>query len=269
MELFTFTNIVLLLLTGTFSGLVAGLMGVGGGLINVPALYFVFQMVGYPRENCFHMALGTSLAIIIFTSSSAARIHYQNQNVNFKVAIIAGITGIIGSFAASLTAVSLSDSVLKKAFAVLLFAAAIRLLTKKQKSVAQHQDIRLEVWRLSLIGISSGMLAGFFGIGGGLVGVPLFILWVNLSPHKAVGSSSLMVVILALFATIGYAVSSPPAPLAMSIGYVNLPAWILVSCSSILAAYFGAKIAARTSAKTLTFIFVGGLVLVATKMLID
>ena len=269
MELFTVTNILLLLLTGILSGLLAGLMGVGGGLVNVPALYYVFQMVGYPKENCFHMALGTSLAIIIFTSSSAARTHHNNQNVNIKVALIAGATGIIGSFAASLIAVNLSDSLLKKAFAILLYVAAIRLITKKPKNNVAQKEIRPETSRLAIIGVLSGLLAGFFGIGGGLVGVPLFILWIHLSPHKAIGSSSLMVVILSISAALGYALSSPAVQLPMSWGYVNLPAWILVSCSSILAAYFGAKIAASVSARTLTFIFVGGLIVVATKMLID
>ena len=269
MELLTPLYILLLLVAGVFSGLAAGLMGVGGGLINVPALYYVFQAAGYPQDTCFHMALGTSLAIIVFTSSSSARTHNEHNNVLWRVALIAGFGGILGSLGASFTAVTLSDTLLKKAFAVVMYLAALRMMTRKQPAIQEDLVMRTETWRLLIIGLASGVFAGFFGIGGGLVGVPLFMMWANLSPHQSVGSSSAMVVILGLFGALGYALSTPPQHLAYNLGYVNIPGWILIACSSILAAHFGAKIAAKTKPKTLTIIFACGLILVGTKMLLD
>jgi uncharacterized membrane protein YfcA len=129
--------------------------------------------------------------------------------------------------------------------------------------------MRLEIWRLSIIGLLSGIFAGFLGIGGGLVGVPLFMLWCRISPHKSVGSSSAMVVILGLFGALGYAVSTPPIHLPYSLGYVNFPGWILIGSLSILAAHFGAKIAAKTKPKTLTIIFACGLIAIGIKMLFE
>lgn len=262
-------HILLYLLTGVGSGLAAGLMGVGGGLVNVPALYYVFQAAGYPADQCFHLALGTSLAIIVVTSSSAAWTHRASGNLIGRVSIVAGFGGIAGSLVASLLAVQTPDNMIKKAFALLLFAAAFRLVRRKDKTFTASAGLRLETWRLAMIGLASGVLAGFFGIGGGLVGVPMFILWVGLPPHKAIGSSSGMVVILGAFGALGYLISSPPQPMDFSLGYVNFPAWILVAGSSILFAHLGARIATRTSPRKLTILFACGLILVAVKMLIS
>ena len=262
-------SIVIFLVTGVASGLAAGLMGVGGGLINVPALYYVFQTLGYPQEHCLHMALGTSLAIIIFTSTSSARTHYKKGNLIPRVALTAGVGGVLGALAASLIAVRLSDTILRIAFALFLYLAAARLILNKQPEAdTTEADFRLGFPLLAAIGLGSGILSGFFGIGGGLIGVPLFILAAKLTPHKAVGSSSGMVVILAIFGALGYAFSTPPVPLANTFGFVQIPAWILVASSSILSAHFGAVIASKVSSKKLTIIFVIGLVLVATKMLL-
>jgi uncharacterized protein len=269
METITITHILAFLGIGVFSGLAAGLMGVGGGLINVPGLYYVFVALGYPQQHCFHMALGTSLAIIVFTSTSAARTHYVKGNFIPRVMLIAGIAGIAGAFGSSILALNLSDTVLKKAFAVVLYLAAVRIFTKKPPAEGVNDEMRLEVWRLAIIGLGSGLLAGLFGIGGGLVGVPLFMLWAKISPHQSVGSSSGMVVILALFGAIGYATGHIPVenPLPGFVGYINLIAWISVAASSILTARVGATLAAKSSPRTLSIIFACGLVIVATKML--
>ena len=269
MDILSVENIALCLAAGLFSGLAAGFMGVGGGLVNVPALYFVFQAAGYPQELCFHLALGTSLAIIVFSSTSSARTHFRNGNLLLPVATIAGLCGIIGSFAAASTAVILSDTLLKKAFAVLLLAAAIRLFRGRKTPAPIEGEVRLEPWRLAAIGLAAGVLAGFFGIGGGLVGVPLFILWAKIPPHKAIGSSSGMVVILSAAGAIGYALSTPSQHLAYSIGFVNLPGAALIAVSSIYFAGLGANLAARSTPGKLTVIFVIGLVLVGFKMLFD
>lgn len=262
-------TLLLFLATGVFSGLAAGLMGVGGGLVNVPALYYMFKVAGYPPDLCFHMALGTSLAIIVFTSLSAARTHHKKGNLILRVTLVAGFLGVVGSFVAALTAINLSGTVLKIAFAVLLYGAAVKMFTgKKTDEAGVVDEMRTETWRLGIIGISSGILAGFFGIGGGLVGVPMFILWGKLPPHKAVGSSSGMVCILGLFGALGYAISNPPVPLANCVGYVHIPAWILVAASSILFAHLGAVIATKASPRVLSIIFACGLLVVATKMLI-
>jgi len=269
MELLNIVNVLLCLVTGIFSGLAAGLMGVGGGLVNVPALYFVFQQAGYPKEQCFHLALGTSLTIIILTSLSAAKTHYTKGNLILRVSLICGFMGIAGSFAASLTAVNLSDSLLKKAFAVMLIVAGIQMLTKKNPPNPSESEMNLETWRLGIIGLGSGILAGFFGIGGGLIGVPLFVLWSKMGQHKAVGSSSGMVIILAVFGALGYALSKPPIPMDYSFGYINFPACLMVAATSIVFASIGARLAAKVNARVLTIIFVCVAGLIALKMIIS
>ena len=267
METLSLAHVILYLLVGVASGLAAGLMGVGGGLVNVPGLYYGFRLAGYPTEHCFKMALGTSLAIIVITSASSARTHRNNGNLIPRVSLIAGFWGIAGAFAASLTAINLSDSILKKAFAILLLLAAYKIFTRKKKESEGANEMQTQWWRLAIIGIASGILAGFFGIGGGLMGVPLFMLWARIPPHKAVGSSAGMVVILAAFGALGYLISSPGVLLPYSLGYVNFPAWISVACSSIIAAHFGAVLAAKSSPKVLSIIFGIGLLAVAAKMI--
>lgn len=270
MEILNLTYILLLLGAGIFSGLAAGLMGVGGGLINVPALFYIFKAMDHPQSESWFYATGTSLAIIILTSLSAARTHYSSKNLLIRVSVIAGLFGALGSSIAVSIAVNMSDVVLRISFAILLFAAGIKLAARKEKKTEAtlESEFQLQVWKLGIIGFFSGILAGFFGIGGGLIGVPLFMIWSKLTPHKAIGSSCGMVVILSVFGALRNALETVQVPMEFSIGYINLPAWILTACSSILAAHFGARLANRAKAKTLTIIFACGLFATGIKMLI-
>lgn len=235
-------EILLYALVGTFAGLAAGLLGVGGGIVNVPALDLIFLRRGIEENLAFHLALGTSLAIIIVTSGSAVVGHYRKKMVDIGFGLRVGVAGIAGAVLGSVLASLLTADALKPAFGLLLVATAAKLLIDKTVAVPPQR----RGWIPAIcIGLAAGLASGFFGIGGGIAGVPLLILVAGMSPPAAVATSSLVVCVLSLFGAATYAVTghAATAHLAHTIGYVHLIALIFVAPLSILTARLGVSLA--------------------------
>ncbi len=236
------TYALIYLVVGIFAGLTAGLLGIGGGIVNVPALDIIFARQGISPEITFHMALGTSLAIIVITSSSAAYAHYRKGKINIRFAWRTGLSGVGGAVLGGYLASLQPASVLEPAFGGLLILAGVRLLTDRLPEGGQERsDFRLA----ALIGIVSGVGSGFFGVGGGIIAVPLLIWLVRMSPLNAVATSSMIIVMLSIFGAGTYAVTGfhVTADIPYALGYVHLLALIFVAPLSILTARLGVWVA--------------------------
>ncbi|HPM78832.1 MAG TPA: sulfite exporter TauE/SafE family protein, partial [bacterium] len=191
--------ILLYLLVGLAAGLVAGLLGVGGGIINVPALNLIFTTLGYDAAHTFHLAIGTSLGIIIFTSASAAYTHYRNGNINLPYALKISLIGIGGSVLGAYLAGLLPGTSLKPLFGGLLCFAGLQMLLDRQSQ--RPGELRTGWKSAGFIGVVAGLIAGFFGVGGGVAAVPLMLWLSRFEPKIAVATSSVVVVAFALFGT--------------------------------------------------------------------
>jgi len=238
---------------GLFAGFVAGLLGVGGGLIIVPVLTFVFAAHHFPEAYVAHLALGTSLASIVFTSISSFRAHHAHGAVNWKIwrEVTPGI--ITGTLLGSVLVAWLSTAFLKGFFVVFLFYVGTQMMLDiKPKASRELPGLPGMFAAGNVIGAVSSLV----GIGGGTLSVP-FMTWCNVKLHQAIGTSSAIGFPIAVAGTVGYIanglrVESLPEH---SLGFVYLPALAAIAVASVLTAPLGAKLAHRLPVKKLKKIF--------------
>lgn len=252
-----------LLLAGFFAGVLAGLLGIGGGIVIVPVLYFLFQEFGISADVAMFVAIGTSLAIIIATSLSSLRSHHKRGGVDWDLLKSWSPGVIIGVIAGTYIASLLNGNMLVILFSILAFCISIRFLFfSKSASLSNKLPGQpLESIFTFLIGSLSVMV----GIGGGSFTVPILTAY-NYPIRKAVACSSGIGLLIAIPGAIGFIVAgwgaegTPPG----SIGYVNLLGFALIAPMTVLCAPLGAKITHSISPHYLTKIF--GIFLLATSI---
>ncbi|AZQ85267.1 sulfite exporter TauE/SafE family protein [Colwellia sp. Arc7-635] len=252
-------------LLGAIVGFFAGLLGIGGGLIIVPVLVYLLPLMGISAELAFPMALATSLASIIFTSSSAAFAHHKNGNIPWSIARKLVLSVAIGALLGAVIAGMLSLKALTIIFAsaVLILAAYMFLSIKVQRSVTLPTR-----WGLQSIGLFTGVLASLMGIAGGAILVPI-LMYCSLSMRQAIGVATASGIIVAFFGALGYVVIGfgqsdlPP----WSIGYIYLPALLGIVLTSSLFAPLGVKAGAKLPLSYMKKGFALFLMLVAFKMI--
>lgn len=250
---------------GAFAGFFAGLLGVGGGAIMVPILTSIFLAEGFPKSEVVHLALGTSMAAIIFTSISSLRAHHAHGAVLWKV--VRGMTpGILfGTFGATFVAALLPTRPLTIFFACFISYVAVQMLLNIKPK--PHRDLPGALG-LGAVGLGIGGVSALVAIGGGSLSVP-FMTWCNVKAHNAIGTSAALGLPIAVAGAIGYLVNGwghPGLP-PLTAGFIYLPALVLVTLVSTLVAPFGARLAHRLPVATLKRVFAGVLVALVVKML--
>lgn len=236
-------SLVQYLLIGACAGVLSGLLGIGGGLIIVPILAFTLSAAGVPTDHVMQMALGTSLATIIFTSISSAGVHHRHQAVNWELvcSIAPGI--IAGSLLGSWLAAKLQTDILKLIFTIFVFAVGTELMFNAHPKPRRKLPARMAV---TYVGAVIGALSSLVGIGGGSLSVP-FMVYCNVSMREAVGTSSAIGFPIALAGATGYAIAGyqvqglPP----FTVGYIYLPALAGIALASVLTVPIGARLAHR------------------------
>jgi len=257
--------ILLYLAAGCGAGFLAGLLGVGGGLVIVPILMFIFAAQHFPADHMIHLAIGSSLASIMFTSVSSLRAHHAHGAVNWTIVkqITPGI--LFGTLAGTFLVAKLPASLLKGFFILFVFFMATQLLMNIKPKPARQLPGSVGMFTA---GGFIGMISSFVGIGGGSLSVP-FMTWSNVKIHEAIGTSAAIGFPIAMAGTIGYIVNG----LAInnlpdwSLGFVYLPSLACLVVSSVIVAPFGAKAAHKLPVATLKKIFAVFLYLIGTKLL--
>lgn len=257
--------IIAYLSLGAVVGFFAGLFGIGGGGIMVPVLTTFFVTQRFPTEHIVHSALATSMAAIITTSLSSLKAHHKRGAVNWS--IVKGMsTGILlGTFAATFLASYLSSLPLAIFFVIFMFYVAFKILLEPKSSTRRELPNTLG---LSAVGGGIGIVSALVAIGGGTLTVP-FLTWCNIKIQHAIGTSAAIGLPIALAGTLGYFISGLDAKgmPEYSLGYIYLPAVVLISAVSFLTAPTGVKLAHSLSVGILKKLFAGLLVLLALKML--
>jgi hypothetical protein len=256
----------LYLALGALAGTLAGLLGIGGGLVIVPVLIFCFGLQGIDSGIAAHLAVGTSLATIIFTSISSIRSHNRRQAVRWDLfrPMTAGIVGgaVLGAFTASL----LTGDALMLIIGVFVIAVAINMLFDVKSRPGR--DVPGGVG-LALAGGGIGWVSALFGIGGGTVTVP-FLSWCNVRMQQAVGTSAacgLPIAVAGALANIATGWNHADLP-PYSVGFIYLPALLGVILTSVLFARVGAVQAHRLDAVLLKRIFAVLLLIVGIRFLL-
>lgn len=258
--------IPLLIVLGLAAGFMAGLLGIGGGAVLVPGLFFLFQTLGYPQDALMHLSVGTSLAIIIPTGLSSARAHFRRGAVRVDLMKHIG-PGIVAGVAAGIhIAGILSGRELTFVFAsALICFAALMQIPPKVREDSSHT---IGIAKGSIGGFGVGALSSLMGIGGATLNVP-FMTLNGVGIRNAVATASALGPFIALPGTLGFiAIGWGEAGLPpFSLGYINLLAALLIAPLGVLAAPYGAAAAHKVSVTALRRIFSAFIVLVAGKMM--
>ena len=243
------TEIFLYLFLGTFSGILAGLFGIGGGIIIIPALFFTFGYLGFEQEIISHMVIGTSLGIIVFSSISSTYSHNRRKVVVWDLIKIVGPSIFIGSALGAITADQLSSETLRSLIAIFLILVSIQMAFQFPPP---KQNPSTTVTGPLTVGLGIGWLSGIFGIGGGVFSVPYFF-HRGFSMTQSIGSSAACGIPIAISGSISYMLVGSGNHLLPenTFGYVYFPAMILVGIASLLTAKVGVKAAHRIKQKKL------------------
>ncbi len=254
------------LLLGAMVGFFAGLLGIGGGLIMVPVLTFIFSAQHFPVDRVLHLALGTTMAAIIFTSLSSLRIHQAHGAVNWQVVQYMTPGIVVGTLGGATLAGALSSQFLSVVFVVFIFCAATQMLFRIAPKSSRQLPGRAGMFAAgNVIGAVSSLVA----IGGGLLTVP-FLSICNVRLQHAIGTAAAAGFPIAVAGAIGYIANGMAQAQLLpdySLGYVYLPALGWIVLASMLTAPLGAKITHVVQTNTLRKIFVVLLYLLGTKML--
>jgi uncharacterized protein len=246
--------IVELLLLGSAVGFVAGLLGVGGGMLLVPFITLILSARGVQPQLAVKMAIATSMATILFTSISSLRAHHRRGAVRWELVrgLAPGI--VIGSLLAGAGAFALlKGAALAILFSVFVGFSATQMLIDRKPAPSRGLPGPLG---LTAVGGGIGFLSGLVGAGGAFVSVP-FMTWCNVAIHQAVATSAALGFPIALAATVGYVIggwSLPPA-LPGAFGYLYVPALVCIASASVLTAPLGARAAHRLDVRQLKRIF--------------
>ena len=255
-------------LLGGGVGFLAGLLGIGGGLVIVPVLSSILLYFAVlPAEQVVLVAIATSLASILFTSTSSALAHHKNGNVPWDLApwVMSGVA--LGALISGFLAALLPEQVVRLVFAVSVLLIAIKMFTSSKSSAAVER-ILPNKGVLTFFTTLTGGLSAMIGIGGGAVLVPLLTFF-SLDMKKAIGCASACGIVIALFGSIGY-ISSGSSYFAIQdgfAGFVYLPALFGIVCTSWFTAPLGAKATHHLPVATIKKIFAVLLMLTATKMM--
>jgi uncharacterized membrane protein YfcA len=257
--------IALYLALGAFAGTLAGLFGIGGGLVIVPVLIFSFGLQSVSGEIAAHLAVGTSLATIVFTSVSSIRSHHLRGAVRWDIVRSMAVGIVIGAALGAVTASMLTGAALELIIGIFVILVALKMLLDVSPKPGRDVPGKLG---LGAAGGSIGWASAIFGIGGGTLTVP-FLSWCNLRMQKAVGTSAACGFPIALagaLANVGTGWNNPALP-DMSIGFIYLPAFIGIVLTSVPFARVGANLAHRLDAALLKKIFAVFLILVGIRFL--
>ena len=255
-------------LLGLAAGVLAGLLGIGGGLVLIGALVWLLPAYGVPQEAAMHAALASSLASIVLTASSSARAHHKRGSVLWPTVawMVPGL--LLGGWLGSLVAVALQGEVLRWCVAVYCFLVAAQMAFGGPRGGAAQPGVVPIGWPMSVAGGGIGAVSAVVGIGGGSMTVPLLV-WRGVVPVRAVGTSSACGIFIGLASAAGYALHAPAGVLpAHALGYVYLPAAIGIALASVLAAPLGTRLAHAISGAALKRVFAVFMVLVGISVLL-
>ena len=230
-----------MILTAIPVGFFAGLFGIGGGLISVPFLYYLFSSFGVDQAHIMHLAVGTSFSIIIPTSIVSVMTHHKFKAVDFNVVKSYGGFVVTGVIFGTIFATNLNTKLLVLFFSIVVFILAFYLLFLKEKET--KIKLKMKISSKIFFGFLSGFISAPMGIGGAVMNVPI-LKFFGYSINNAIGSAAAIGFLIALFGAIGFTVigSYLGVSLPLSIGFLNIPTFLIF----IPITTFMARIGART-----------------------
>jgi uncharacterized protein len=255
-------------LTAIPVGFVAGLFGIGGGLITVPFLYYIFSSLGIDQQYLMHLAVGTSFAIIIPTSTVSVLTHHKFKAVDFDIVKSYGIYVILGVIIGTIFAASLKTKSLVLFFSIIIFFLSIYLLAIKENE--EEVLVKIKLHLKIILGFIVGFISAPMGIGGAIMNVPI-LKFFGYSINKAIGSAAAIGFLIALFGAFGFLISGSylNSNLPLSIGFLNIPAFLIFIPITTFMARIGARTVHRIDKKKISKLLGLFLMIIAIKFLLE
>jgi len=281
-------DVFMLALAGGAAGFVGGLLGVGGGLIFTPVLFFYFQSIGIPDELVTPLAIGTGLLCTLVVAISSAIGHWKKEAIDLRIALFCGlasVTAIVATMKLITTSSWYTPDLYRVVFSVFLVIVAIRMIWRS--FTPTNADVGLDGGRDSshfanqpggfrkftscvLGGSLAGMIASAVGVGGGIILVPMYDRYLGLPIRRAMGTSSATIVFITLAAVVGYMMTGiDPAITKSSVGYVEFSRAFILSVPAALSARAGVHFAHKVNQRLLRIVFALLALLVALRLLLD
>ena len=258
----------LMFLTAIPVGFFAGLFGIGGGLISVPFLYYLFSSFGVDPSYIMHLAVGTSFSIIIPTSIVSVMTHHKFKAVDFNVVKTYGGFVVVGVIFGTIFAANLNTKPLVLFFSIVLFILAFYLLFLKEK----EKNIKLKMKTSSKIffGFLSGFISAPMGIGGAVMNVPI-LKFFGYSINNAIGSAAAIGFLIALFGAMGFLITGSylNVNLPLSIGFLNIPAFLIFIPITTFMARIGARAVHKINKQRISKYFGVFLLVIGSKFLFE
>lgn len=251
--------------TGLIAGVIAGLLGVGGGIVIVPVLELLLGVAGVASEWRMHVAVATSLATIVPTSISSARAHHAHGAVDWPLVRSWSIPVIVGALLGGLLAARAKSAWLAALFGIVALAVALKMLLPLERlrlAAAPPRGVKG-----AAVAAPIGAVSAMMGIGGGTFTVPAMALCGE-PIHRAVASAACLGLLISLPGTLAFLSATPSADLPWgTVGLVSLPGVLLIAPATVLAAPLGARLAHALDKRLLSVAFGGFLLVVAARML--
>ncbi len=249
-------------------GFFAGLFGIGGGLITVPFLFFIFGFFDLNQTYIMHLAVGTSFAIIIPTSLVSVYTHYKFKAVDFDIVKSYGVFVVLGVIFGTIFAANLDTKSLLLFFSIVIFFLGFYLLLLKEKKV--KIKIKVKIFNKIFFGFISGFVSAPMGIGGAVMNVPV-LKFFGYSINKAIGSAAAVGFLIALFGCVGFFITGNylNVKIPLSVGFVNIPAFLIFFPITAFMARVGAKTVHKINKKKVSVYFGIFLLIIGTNFLIE
>ena len=270
-EIFGTNQIIFFLLimsvTALFAGFFAGFFGIGGGIITVPCLFYIFGSVGIDKSFIMHLAVGTSFAIIVPTAIMSVYTHYKHKAVNFSVIRTYGIFVVIGVVIGSFFAASMHTKSLVLFFSIIIYLLALNLIFLKEKTKIK---LKFSLFQRTFFGLIVGFISSLMGIGGAIMNVPI-LKFVGFSINKAIGSAASIGFLISVFGSLGFLISGIliKTDIPLSIGFINIPAFLVFIPITIIMAKVGATAVHKIKREIIAKLFGLFLIIIASRFLYE
>ena len=259
--------LLIMSVTAIVAGFFAGFFCIGGGIITVPCLFYIFGTVGIDKSFIMHLAVGTSFAIIVPTAIMSVFTHYKHKAVDFGVVRTYGIFVVIGVIIGTFFAASMHTKSLVLFFSVVMYLLALNLLFLKDKT---NIKIKFNLIQRTVLGLIVGFVSSLMGIGGAVMNVPI-LKFVGYTINKAIGSAASIGFLISVFGCIGFLSSGMllKINLPLSVGFVNIPAFLIFIPITTIMAKVGATTVHKMKRENIAKLFGFFLMIIASRFLYD
>ena len=253
--------------TAVVAGFFAGFFGIGGGIITVPCLFYIFGAIGMDKSFVMHLAVGTSFAIIVPTAIMSVFTHYKHKAVDFSIIRTYGVFVVIGVIIGSFFAASMQTKSLVLFFSLVIYLLAINLIFLKDKTKIK---LKFTLIQRTSLGFIVGFVSSLMGIGGAIMNVPI-LKFVGYSINKAIGSAASIGFLISVFGCLGFLISGiiVKTDIPLSAGFINIPAFLIFIPITILMAKVGATAVHKMKREIIAKLFGIFLIIIASRFLYD